>query len=152
MCCVFEPKDKLTINKLFLQERYLQVLMGEASTPADQLLLELGLLGDVDGRRVGGWGSQLHLRLNGTEYLRQAVTSHIIRYGKCCAICCGCMFFWYKYAAVSFRKHFDMESCTLLYCTVHARNYTEMSNSMKEVLCPWCRLGDRQRGAKCVFV
>ena len=61
------------------QERHLRVLLGEEATPADRLLLELGVLRDVDGQRVGGWGSQLRLRLNGTEYLRQAVTAHIIR-------------------------------------------------------------------------
>ena len=69
------------------EERRLRMELGEEATPADRLLLELGLLGDADDA-VGGWISQLQLRLNGTEYIRQAVTSHMIRSAHACACMC----------------------------------------------------------------
>ena len=59
-------------------ERSLRVALGESPTPADRALQELGLLEDPS-HAVGGWGLLLQLRLNGTEYLRQAVTAHLIR-------------------------------------------------------------------------
>ncbi len=59
-------------------ERILRVALGEAPTPADRALQELGLLEDPS-HAGGGWGLLLQLRLNGTEYLRQAVTAHLIR-------------------------------------------------------------------------
>jgi hypothetical protein len=64
------------------RERSLRVALGEAPTPADRALQELGLLEDPS-HAVGRWGLLLQLRLNGTEYLRQAVTAHLIRSSSC---------------------------------------------------------------------
>ena len=60
------------------RERGLRVLVGEEETPADRVLQELGLLDD-HVRAAGGWGPLLQLRMNGTEYMRDAVATHLIR-------------------------------------------------------------------------
>jgi hypothetical protein len=62
------------------QERRLRLLLGEAASPADRVLLQLGLMDDVSDHAMGGWRARLSLRLNGAAYLQQAVTSHIIRF------------------------------------------------------------------------
>ena len=63
------------------QERSLRMSLGEASTHADRILMALDLLQErpTDVHKFGGWASALNLRLNGTEYIRQAVILHIIR-------------------------------------------------------------------------
>ena len=63
------------------QERSLRMSLGEASTHADRILMALDLLQErpTDVHKFGGWASGLNLRLNGTEYMRQAVILHIIR-------------------------------------------------------------------------
>jgi hypothetical protein len=73
------PPRVLRWNARPWQERSLRMSLGEASTPADSLLCKLGLVDGLSDHIIGGWGSLLTLCINGTEYLHQAMITHIIR-------------------------------------------------------------------------